>query len=217
VTPKVVVLSAPSGGGKTTIARALVERRPDIGYSVSATTRKPRTGERDDEAYHFLTRPEFERRVQGGDFLEWAVYAGELYGTLKDEVSRVLAGGRHVVLAIDVAGARAVRGVYAPPRSVTVFILPPTAATLVERLTQRRTDDRGTLVRRLELAADELRQAPRYDHIVVNDDIDHAVTAVERIIDGAARPRMADAELDKRLQALSEELSREVARLGRIP
>ena len=118
MTPRVVVLAAPSGGGKTTIANELRRRRPDIfGYSVSATTRKPRAGEQDGAAYHFLTREEFRRRVQAGDFLEWAEYAGELYGTLRAEVERVLASGRHVVLDIEVQGAQQVRRAYPRPAS----------------------------------------------------------------------------------------------------
>src|SRR6266496_5507994 len=117
--PRVVVLAAPSGGGKTTIARELVTRHPDLfGYSVSATTRKARAGEQDGAAYHFLTRDEFLGRRDAGAFLEWAPYAGELYGTLRSEVERVLASGRHVVLDVEVQGARQVRKAYPRPGSV---------------------------------------------------------------------------------------------------
>src|SRR2546430_3905602 len=133
--PRVVVLAAPSGGGKTTIARELLQRRPDtFGYSVSATTRKPRPGERDGEAYHFLTRAEFQRRVEAREFLEWAEYAGELYGTLKSEVERVLASRRHVVLDIEVKGARQVQAGYQSPASGSTFIIPPSAGHLTQRL-----------------------------------------------------------------------------------
>lgn len=214
MTPRVVVLSAPTGGGKTTIARALRGRRRDIGYSVSATTRAPRPGERDGEAYHFLSRPEFERRVRAGEFLEWAEYAGQLYGTLKSEVQRELEAGRHVVLDIEVEGARQVRRVYPPPRSVSVFILPPSAAVLFERLGHRGSEDGAALARRLERAVEELAEAPAYDHVVVNDALEQTVAAVERIIDGTV-PRAARADLDERLKTLATELAREAARLRR--
>lgn len=214
MTPRVVVLSAPTGGGKTTIARALRGRRRDIGYSVSATTRAPRPGERDGEAYHFLSRPEFERRVRAGEFLEWAEYAGQLYGTLKSEVQQELEAGRHVVLDIEVEGARQVRRVYPPPRSVSVFILPPSAAVLFERLGHRGSEDGAALARRLERAVEELAEAPAYDHVVVNDALEQTVAAVERIIDGTV-PRAARADLDERLKTLATELAREAARLRR--
>jgi guanylate kinase len=215
VTPTVVVLSAPSGGGKTTIARALVEQRRDVGYSVSATTRKPRPGERDGAAYHFLSRAEFERRVRAGELLEWAEYAGELYGTLKTEVERELAAGRHVVLDVEVEGARQVRRAYPPPRSVSVFILPPSVAVLLERLKGRKTETGAAMARRLERAVDELHEAPTYDYVVVNDDLDRVVADVGRIIDGAA-PRSDRREaLEGTLTTLAQSLAREAAGLRR--
>ena len=215
MTPRVVVLSAPSGGGKTTITRALLKRRRDVGYSVSATTRKPRPGERDGTAYHFLSRAEFERRVRAGDLLEWAEYAGELYGTLKAEVERELAAGRHVVLDIEVEGARQVRRVYPPPRSVHVFILPPSVPVLLERLRDRNTETGDAMVRRLERAVEELRAASDYDHVVVNDEVERAVEEVSRIIDGAApRSDRRDA-LDSTLKTLAQTLAREAAGLRR--
>ncbi|HXF94855.1 MAG TPA: guanylate kinase [Gemmatimonadales bacterium] len=213
MTPKVVVLSAPSGAGKTTIARALVARRGDVAYSVSATTRAPRPDERDGTAYYFLSRPEFERRVRAGEFLEWAEYAGELYGTLRSEVEGALRAGRHVVLDIEVEGARQVRRVYPPPRSVSVFVLPPSVPVLLDRLRRRRTEDRAALARRLERAVEELREAPRYDHVVVNDDLNRAVAEVEQIIDGRVPPGSGHAGLAARVQELAAELEREAARL----
>ena len=129
--PLVVVLSSPSGGGKSSITRHVLEARKDAGYSVSATTRAPRPGEVNGEAYHFLTEEEFERRVQAGDFLEHATYNGHRYGTLVDEVRRVTQGGRHVLLDIEVVGARLVRQRF--PDAVLIFVVPPSGAVLAER------------------------------------------------------------------------------------
>jgi guanylate kinase len=191
VTPRVVVLAAPSGGGKTTIANELVRRFPRVfGYSVSATTRRPRPGERDGEAYHFLTRDEFQHRVQGGEFLEFAEYAGERYGTLRGEVDRVLASGRHVVLDIEVKGARQVRAVYPPPASVSLFVIPPSPSVLLARLRKRRTESERELRERLAIAVGEVKTAAEdvkggavFDHILVNDDLDAAVNRVVAIVE----------------------------------
>jgi guanylate kinase len=185
-----------------------------MGYSVSATTRAPRRDERDGVAYHFLSRSEFLRRVEAGEFLEWAEYAGELYGTPRASVDRELAAGRHVVLAIEVEGARQVRRAYPAPRSVTIFLLPPDLDTLLERLRRRKTEDGHAMARRLERAVEELREAPRYDHVVENDELTSAVDAIERIIDGAASPvDEAAPELAQKLRALGEGLAHEAGRL----
>jgi len=190
VTPRVVILSSPSGGGKTTIAQALLARRPDIGYSVSATTRPPRAGENDGRAYHFLTREQFERRRAAGEFLEWAAYAGELYGTLRSEVERVLGSGRHVLMDIEVNGTVQVRRAYPPPQSIAVFILPPSADVLVRRLRERKSESPRALEERLRQAVVEVQQAmsevagvPTYDHWIVNDLVETAVAEVGRIVD----------------------------------
>lgn len=184
MTPRVVILSAPSGGGKTTITQALLTRRHDVGYSVSATTRTPRRGERDGVAYHFVTRPVFEQMVAAGEFLEWATYADQLYGTLRREVEAVLASGRHVLLDIEIAGARQVRQAYPPPASVSVFIVPPSVDDLLARLRGRRSESPADLERRLERAVQELRSAAEFDHLVVNDDLEVAVREIGTILDG---------------------------------
>ena len=185
MTPRVVVLSSPSGGGKTTIAKRLLADWPaEFGYSVSATTRAPRAGEVEGQSYHFLSRADFEARVARGDFLEWAEYAGERYGTLKAEVDRVLAAGRHAVLDIEIQGARAVRRAYPPPGAVAIFILPPSAQALVARLTFRRTDRIGKIRERLEIARSEVLESEQYDYVVVNDQLDLAVRAVAAIARG---------------------------------
>jgi len=214
VKPVVVVLAAPSGGGKTTIARALETRWPErYGFSVSATTRPARQGERDGEDYFFLSKDEFRRRQAAGDFLESAEYAGELYGTLKAEVDRVLAAGRHVLLDIEVQGARQVRKRYPPPASRAVFILPPSAGELLRRLQGRRTERPSEMARRLETAIRELRQAEAFDHVVVNDDLDNAVTTVHTLVETLeAAPR---AKLEpERIKTLIAELTKKTKEIS---
>ncbi|HEY9382538.1 MAG TPA: guanylate kinase [Gemmatimonadales bacterium] len=179
------MISSPSGGGKSTIARHLLEAREDVTYSVSATTRPRRAGEEDGRHYHYLDRPEFERRVAAGEFVEWAEYSGHLYGTLCSEVEVGLAAGHHIVLDIDVEGARQVRSRY--PDSVHVFVLPPSAGVLVQRLRGRNTEDLASVERRLGIAAGELLAAQEYDYVVVNDDFVEAVAHVAAILDVEVR------------------------------
>ncbi len=198
----VVVLAAPAGGGKTAIARALVTRWPDrYGVSVSATTRAPRPGERNVADYFFLSTDEFS-----------AKYAGELYGTLKAEVDRVLATGRHVLLDIEVQGARQVRKRYPPPASHALFILPPSAAELLRRLRGRRTESPDEMRRRLETAMRELRQAEAFDHVVVNDELDTAVATVHNLVETPEAPR-ADRE-SERINALIRELTQKTKEIS---
>ena len=198
MTPKVVILSAPSGGGKTTIARTLAARRADVGISVSATTRAPRPEERDGEAYHFVSPAVFRRRVAAGEFLEWAEYAGALYGTLRDEVDRIRRGGRHVLLDIEVQGARQVRARVPARDVIAVFVLPPDAETWVARLRGRRTDAGVALARRFAVAAREIAAAAEYEHVVVNDDLEHAVAEVAGIIDSGGMPARRPPDWERR-------------------
>ena len=215
MTPRIVILSAPSGGGKTTITRALLQQRTDVGYSVSATTRAPRPGEMDGVAYHFVTRAEFERRVAAGEFLEWATYAGNLYGTLQREADAVLASGRHVLLDIEVQGADRVWRQRPPPQSMRIFILPPSGREWMDRLVGRETESRESLARRADRAIWEIRQALSWEHIVINDELAHAVAEVGAIVDaegaGRRRPRA------ERLEALVKELVLEADRLRQKP
>lgn len=186
--PFLLVLSSPSGGGKSTIARHLLEARDDLGYSVSATTRAPRAGEENGTHYHFLSSREFSRREAAGEFVETATYGGQRYGTLRAEVERVMAGGRHVILDIEVAGSRQVRECF--PDSVHVFVLPPSGLALSERLRGRQTEATSELVRRLGIAAGELESVRDYDYLVVNDDLVTAVDQVAAILD-AERGRVS--------------------------
>ena len=210
--PYPLVLSAPSGGGKTTIAYALVAARDDVGYSVSATTRPPRPNERDGADYHFLSREEFDRRIRAGDFLEWAEYSGERYGTLKSDIDKVLASGRHVVLDIETRGARAVRQGY--PDAVLVFVVPPSAEELMQRLGGPSGTRAATLGARLRTAVAELGEALEYDYVVVNADRTEAVAEVAAILDAESRrprrnPDLADelAQLGRDIGALADRLS----------
>ena len=184
MTPRIVVLSAPSGGGKTTIARAVREKYPDrFGFSVSATTRGPRPAERDGVDYNFQKRTQFLEGVGAGKFLEYAEYAGELYGTPKDEVEKVLKAGKHVLLDIEVEGARQVRDQYPYPRSVSIFILPTDPRVLLERLHQRKSESIEQIRWRLERAEYELQQSTLFDRWIRNDDLDMAVAEVVSIAD----------------------------------
>jgi guanylate kinase len=199
------VLSSPSGGGKSTIARHLLEAREDVSYSVSATTRPIREGEENGRHYYYLDRAEFQRRVAAGEFVEWAEYGGQLYGTLRSEVERGLAAGRHVVLDIEVAGARQVRKQY--PDSIQVFVLPPSAAVLVQRLRNRKTEDLADVARRMGIAAGELLAAKEYDFVVVNDDFVEAVAHVAAILDVEVRRVRRLNNLDEVIDHLRQDLA----------
>ncbi len=183
--PFLLVLSSPSGGGKTTIAQTLLQARDDLGYSVSATTRRRREGEREGVDYHFLTRDEFLRRVEAGEFLEWATYAGNLYGTLRGEIDRIFAGGRTAVLDVEIEGARQIRASF--PNSLHLFVLPPSADVLVERLAGRNTEPAAVIRERITRAADELAAVAEYDYAIFNEDLVLAVAQVGAILDAEAR------------------------------
>jgi guanylate kinase len=207
------VISSPSGGGKSTIARHLLEAREDVSYSVSATTRPIRPGETHGASYHFLERAEFQRRVTAGEFVEWAEYGGHLYGTLRAEVEKGLEAGKHVVLDIEVAGARMVRAMF--PNSVHVFVLPPSATILAQRLRGRATEDPATVAKRLTIAADELLAARDYEYVVVNDDVVDAVAQVAAILDGEARRVRRITNLDTVIEHLRRDLAGQQERLRR--
>jgi len=208
VNPFPIILSAPSGGGKTTIAHRLLAKRDDVGYSVSCTTRAPRPREVDGRDYHFLTREEFLRRRAAGDFAESAEVHGNLYGTLRSEIDRVLGRGQHVIMDIDVQGARQIREAF--PTSVTVFVLPPSGEVLLERLRKRKTESPQQLVSRLNSALQELRAVEEYEYVVVNDDLDHAVQRVGAIIDAEVVSRERVSGLRQQVEQLIHRLEAEV-------
>jgi guanylate kinase len=177
---RVFVITGPSGVGKGTLIRGLMEREPRLELSVSATTRQPRPGEVDGVDYHFLGEEEFARRVAAGDFVEHADYAGRSYGTLRSELDERIAAGVPVVLEIEVQGARQVRA--AMPEAVQVFIAPPSPAALRTRLIGRGTDDSAEVERRLAVAAGELAARPEFHHVVVNDRLDDALEQLSAIV-----------------------------------
>jgi len=177
---KVFVITGPSGVGKGTLIRELLSRVPDLELSVSATTRAPREGEIEGRDYHFLTPEQFEQRVEEKDFLEFATYSGNRYGTLRSEVERCLEHGRSVVLEIEVQGAQQVRA--AEPDSVQIFIAPPDPAVLRERLLGRGTDSIEAIDERLKVAEQELAAQDDFDHQIVNDDITRAADELVEVV-----------------------------------
>jgi guanylate kinase len=177
-----LVLSAPSGAGKTTLARRLVEREPDARFSVSVTTRAPRGQEREGVDYHFVTPERFEELVAGDAFAEWAKVHGNRYGTLRSTVEDALAGGRIAVFDIDVQGGDRIRARW-PGRSAAVFLLPPSLEELERRLRGRSTDEPEAIARRLVAARAEIaRGAASYDYLVVNDDLERALAQVRAVV-----------------------------------
>jgi guanylate kinase len=178
---RVFVITGPSGVGKGTLIRGLMERVGGLELSVSATTRAPRAGERDGVDYHFLTRDEFDRRVAEDAFVEHADYAGRSYGTLRSELEHRMRQGTPVVLEIEVQGARQVRA--AMPEAVQVFIAPPSLEALRARLIGRGTDDRHEVERRLRVAEEELAAQPEFAHVVINDRLDDATAELIAIVE----------------------------------
>ena len=208
-----LILSSPSGGGKTTIAKELLRRRTDMGYSVSCTTRLARPGESDGQDYYFISPEQFEAARAGGEFAESAEVHGNMYGTLRREVDRVLQSGRHVVMDIDVQGAR--QFVQAYPEAVTVFLIPPDAEVLLARLRGRGTESSDSLARRLRSAVEELRAVDLYGYLVVNEDLEEAVRAVSAIVDSESRRLSRLDEVHSTIGAMVTDLESELEKMNR--
>ncbi len=175
-----IVLSGPSGSGKDTVLRKLIENNDDIRVSISMTTRPKRGQEIDGADYYFVTNDYFEKKIADGEMLEYAQYAGNYYGTPKAPVDEMLGEGINVVLEIEVQGAAKIRKIY--PDAVTVFLMPPSLPILEERLRARGTEDDETLSHRLFIAEQEIRRASEFNYIVVNDSIEDAVRDFETVI-----------------------------------
>lgn len=175
-----IIVTGPSAVGKGAICRALLRRDAGVRFSVSMTTRPPRPGERDGVEYFFVSREEFERRVQAGDLLEWAEVYGNYYGTPRKPVEEALARGEDIILDIDIAGATAVRRQY--PDALSVFVLPPSMAELEVRMRRRASETEEAIRRRLAEAPRWIAQGLEYDYVLVNDDLEHAVSQLRAII-----------------------------------
>jgi guanylate kinase len=212
VRPFLLVLSSPSGGGKTTIAKSLLQARDDLGYSVSATTRPRREDERDGVDYYFLSREEFLRRVEAGDFLEYATYAGNLYGTLRSEIDQIFARGHTAVLDVEVEGARQIRATF--PNSLHLFVLPPSAEVLVGRLAGRNTEPPAVVRERITRAADELAAVAEYDYAIFNEDLVLAVAQVAAILDAEGRRVSRQEELAPFIERLRHDVIAAASRIA---
>lgn len=178
---KLVVLSAPSGCGKTTIAKAVLNRHPRMMFSVSATTRPKRNAETNGKDYFFLSRTEFEDRIRKGDLIEWEEIYGNYYGTLKSEINKALQQGRAMLFDVDVKGGLSIRKVYHDD-SVLIFIKPPSFEVLWKRLEDRKTENFETFKVRMERVPMELEEGNKFDYQVVNDDLQKAIDEVDRIV-----------------------------------
>ncbi len=178
---KLIVVSAPSGSGKTTIAKKILEKFPFMKFSVSATTRPKRNGEVDGKDYFFLSREEFEKKIQNGELLEWEEIYGNYYGTLKSIVESALKNGDILVFDVDVNGAISIKEKF-PEDSVLIFIKPPNMETLKERLKRRKTESEEQIKRRLERVPMELEKAKYFDYIFINDNLESTVKSVVRAI-----------------------------------
>ena len=199
-----MVLAAPSGTGKTTIAHRLVEGTGEFVFSVSATTRALRKGERNGMDYEFVSRAKFESMVSRGELAEWAEVHGNLYGTPRRTLEEGVERSEHVVLDIDVQGARQIRA--GVPEALLVFVIPPSTEVLVSRLTKRGTEADEEVARRLRAARKELEKASEFDHVVVNDDLERAVEEVRTVARTGQTRR--DGEVASRIEALREEIDR---------
>ena len=200
----VFVISAPSGAGKTTLCKRLLEEDRAMDFSVSTTTRPPRDGEKDGIDYQFVGRPEFERRRDQGEFVEWALVGGYLYGTSGRSVQEAAERGQDILLDVDTQGAMSIRRLI--PESVLIFILPPGRAALRKRLEKRGTDGPEEIARRLGLARGEVEKCPAYDFVIVNDDLEEAYRMLRAVVTAI---RCSQRRQASRVEAVLREFSAE--------
>lgn len=186
---RVFIFSAPSGGGKTTILNRVLAQRSDFSFSVSATTRPRRGQEVHGREYFFISPDEFKQRIEAGEFLEYEqVYEGRYYGTLKSEVDRITAAGKHALFDVDVKGGLSIKKFYGE-QACSFFVQPPSLEVLRQRLTARGTDSAADIEKRLAKAGREMEFAPQFDHIIINDDLERAVAETFSIIDSFLQGR----------------------------
>jgi guanylate kinase len=209
----VFVISAPSGTGKTTLLKKLMESLPDLRFSISYTTRLPRTGEREGEDYRFISPERFQKMLEGDEFLEWAEVVGNRYGTGKADIERLSAEGIDLLLDIDTQGARKVKERL--NRCVLVFILPPSFESLRARLLARGLDPQEVIRSRLASARAEIRQAHRYDYVIVNDRVEQAAETLKAIIVAERSRRNKDRILKEKQKEWEEEYGKN--HRGRLP
>lgn len=176
---RLLVISAPSGTGKSTICKIIGSRNPEVALSISYTTRKPRGRERDGVEYHFIDDAAFDRMIAEGKFLEWAEVHAKRYGSGREETERLVSAGKDVLFDIDVQGGRQIKQSVA--EAVLIFLLPPSIDELVRRLSKRKTESESEMESRLKVAVWEMEQGRKYDYHVINDTLDDAVKAVEKI------------------------------------
>jgi len=179
---KLVIISAPSGAGKSTIVNYLMEKDLKLEFSISATTRKPRGDEKHGKEYYFISVEEFRRKVSNGDFIEWQeVYKDQLYGTLKEEIERIFRKGNNVLFDVDVKGGINLKNLFGET-AISVFLMPPSVEELGKRLRMRGTDSLSKIKMRVQKALKEIKLADSFDHIVVNDDLEKAEKEIYGII-----------------------------------
>ncbi|MDR1022142.1 MAG: guanylate kinase [Prevotellaceae bacterium] len=179
---KIIIFSAPSGSGKTTIVQRLLSSMPELEFSISATSRAPRAGEVNGKDYYFMPPEEFKARVGNGEFIEWEeVYPGKRYGTLKSEPERIWSSGKHVLFDVDVHGGLSLKKIFGD-KSLLVFIMPPSVEELRSRLVQRNTDDPEVIDERVAKAEHELSFSARFDKTIINDKLECAIAEAEKLI-----------------------------------
>ena len=178
---RLYIIAGCSGVGKGTLLKLFREKNPEIKLSISATTRQPRQGEEDGVSYFFITKEEFQESIKNNEFLEWAEFSGNFYGTKKSFVEKTLAKGQNLILEIEVQGAKQVKEKM--PDAVTIFIMPPSLEDLEARLRGRKTEDEATIQKRLSAAAREIEAGKNFDYRIVNDDIDDALEVMQKIFD----------------------------------